>query len=285
MKILRVISFILVLMNFNELMPQEVIHKAFLEKEKLFGQEIKEITIVGEKASISVRGWNGNHIKTILRPVARNMDKDIAISDLKYIGFYADQEGDKLVVRSFFKGNAEKVKSNLSIEIEMLVPNGIPLAITNFYGSVIVENIFNADVDVSFGSIKMKDIKQSGRIVSRYSDIEGINMNGMLDIHSEKSDIILKGLNAATEVSSSYGKAEIELIGNSPVTIHGFRTTIEIGVDDFEKFNYRLSAREGEIILPYRNYNKMETLEINNPGAGNLVDISTSYCDISITTK
>ena len=285
MKIFHYIALCLILLSAGNLAGQEVIHKASGSIEKTFGKGISEVTVYGEKASVSVKGWGGSEVKVLLRPVSRNRNKEQAIADLKYIHYYVEKEGDRLVIRNSFKGKLEQITSNLSMEIEVLMPTSIPVDITNLYGPVEIENLASVSANVSFGSLSMTDIRSTCSITTRYSDIKLTSIHGRLVINAEKSDIRATALSAATEISCSYGKAELELAGTGLLTVKGYRTTVDITVDDFEKYRYSLKAPQGKINLPQGKQIRNEPVEIQPPSPAGLIDVTTSYCDITISTK
>lgn len=285
MKIFHYIALCLILQGTGNLAGQEVIHKASGSIERTFGKGISGVTVYGEKASVSVKGWSGSEVKVLLRPVSRNKDKGQAIADLKYIHYYVEKEGDRIVIRNSFKGKLEQITSNLSMEIEILMPTALPVDITNLYGPVEIENHASVSANVSFGSLSMTDIRSTCSITARYSDMELTSIRGKLVIHAEKSDIRATALSAATEISCSYGKTELELAGTGLLTVKGYRTTVDITVKEFEKYSYILKAPQGKINLPSGKQVRNEPVKIQHSNPAGLIDVTTSYCDITISTK
>ena len=115
--------------------------------------------------------------------------------------------------------------------------------------------------------------------------MELTSIHGKLIINSEKSDIRATALSAATDIKCSYGKAELELVGAGLLVVKGYRTTVDIMVDEFEKYRYSLKAPQGKINLPQGKQVRNEAVEIQNTNPVGLIDVTTSYCDISISTK
>lgn len=285
MKMFHYIALCLILQGAGNLAGQEVIHKASGSAERTFGKGISGVTVYGEKASVSVKGWSGSEVKVLFRPVSRNRDKEQAIADLKYIHYYVEKEGDRLVIRNSFKGKMEQITSNLSMEIEILMPASLPADITNLYGPVEIDNIASVSANVSFGSLSMTDIRSTCSITTRYSDIKLTSIHGRLVINAEKSDIRATALSAATEISCSYGKADLELTGTGPLVIKGYRTTVDVTVNEFEKYQYNLKAPQGKINLPQGKQIRNGPVEIQHANPAGLIDVTTSYCDITISTK
>ncbi len=285
MKILNYIALCLILQGAGNLAGQELLHKASKVDERTYVKGISKISIRGEKASVSLQGWNRSEVKVLLRPVSRNTDKEQAIADLKYIRYDAIQEGNLLVITNSFEGELEQFTSNLSMEIEVLVPFSMPAQITNLYGPVQIENLASVSANVSFGSLSLTSISSNCSIAVRYSDIELNSISGKLDIKAEKSDIRAKTLSGTSTINCSYGEAHLALVSNGNLAVKAYRTGLTVEVDVFEKFRYLLDAKGGNINLPQGKKIRDKVVNIQPAGASGQIDLSTSYCDISIITK
>jgi len=269
----------------GELAGQELMHKASRLEEKNYSKGVSSVSIRGEKASVSVRGWNGSEVKVIFRPVSRNSDKRLAIADLNYIRYLAVQEGEKLVISNTFEGEMDKITSNLSIEIELMVPVSMPVQVTNLYGPVIMGNLATAKANVSFGSLSLNNISSSCQIEVRYTDIELQSISGKMELKAGKSDIRARGLGGESAIDCSYGKVELALAPNAQVVVRAYRTAISVEVHEPDQYSYRLEAKQGSIFLPQAQPIKNNMVDIQHPGVSGKLDLSTSYCDISIITK
>ncbi|HCM60333.1 MAG TPA: hypothetical protein DIS74_08185 [Bacteroidales bacterium] len=285
MKILQYMAMSLVLLGTWDLAAQEVMQKASRTDERSFGKEISEVHVYGEKASVTVKGAAVSEVKVLLRPVSRNRRKEQAAADLKYIRYSAEKEGDILVIRNSFRGEPEPVSSNLSMEIEIIMPSSLPVKITNLYGPVEVSNLASVTANVSFGSLRLSDISSATGVTARYSDLELTSIQGRLDLRLEKSDILAKALGAATVINCSYGRADIELAGSGPLVVKGYRTTVNVSVDEPEKYQYTLKAPQGRIITSDGKQYRNQPVDIIPRVPAGLVDVTTSYCDITIAKK
>lgn len=285
MKIVHHIALSLLILATGNLAGQDMVHKASRVYERTFGKEVTALAVYGEKAAVTVREWNGTGVKVLLRPVSRNSDKEQAIADLKYIQYYAEREGNRLVIRNSFRGKLEQITSNLSIEIEVFMPASLKAEITNLYGPVVISGLADVAASVSFGSLSVTDVNSTCIITARYSNTELISIRGSLDINSEKSDIRARALSAAASIKCTYGKVDLELAGTGPLTVRGNRTTVNVSVDRFESYGYILNARQGKVILPGGRQAGKDAVEIRQQGQTGLVDVTTSYCDITISTK
>ncbi len=285
MKILRHIILALLLLASGSLAGQDMVHKASAVDEKSFGKGVSRVSVYGEKASVTVKGWSGPEVKVVLRPVSRNSDREKAVADLKFIQYYAEKEGDRIVIRNSFRGEMEKITSNLSIVIEVFMPASVPAEITNLYGPVVISNLSDVTANVSFGSLAITDISSGCIITARYSDMELTSVRGSLDVRSEKSDILARELSASATLDCSYGTANLEFSGNGPLKVNGHRTTVEITVEDFGRYSYTLNAQQGKVMLPGGRSAGKEKVEIQHKGNSGMIDVTTSYCDITVSTK
>jgi len=285
MKIHLHMALTLFMLTSSSLAGQDMVHKASGVDERSFGKGVSRVSVYGEKASVIVKGWSSPEVKVVLRPVSRNSDRDKAVADLKYIQYYAEKEGDRIVIRNSFRGELEKITSNLSIVIEVFMPSSVPAEITNLYGPVVISSLADVTASVSFGSLAITDVSSTCTLTARYSNTELISIRGTLDINSEKSDIRARALSAATSIKCSYGRADLDFEGTGPLTVKGHRTTVEINVDDFRRYSYNLNAPQGKVILPGGVQAEKDKAEIRHPGNAGMIDVTTSYCDITITTK
>ena len=285
MKLLHYIALTSVMLWTFNLAGQEVIQKASGSDERSFGKEIKAVSVFGEKASVTVRGADVAEVKVLLRPVSRNSDKGKAVADLKYINYSVEKEGDRLIIRNSFRGNPGQITSNLTMEIEIVMPNSVQADITNLYGPVKISNIASVNVSVSFGSLRLTGISSESIIKARYSDMELEAVHGKLEITSEKSDINATALDATTDINCSYGTANFETVGAEPLTVRGYRTTVNIRVDDPGKYQYNLRSPQGTIIMPDGKQYRNQPVEVTPRSPAGLIDVTTSYCDITIAKK
>jgi len=285
MKILQYMTLSLVLLGTCDLAAQEVMQKASGSDERSFGKGISAVSVYGEKASVTVRGAAVSEVKVLLRPVSRNKNKEQAVADLKYIHYSAEKEGDILVIRNSFRGELEQITSNLSMEIEIIMPSSLPAEITNLYGPVEAANLASVTAIVSFGSLRLTDISSSTAITARYSDMELTSVRGKADIEAEKSDIMMMATEAATVINCSYGKADIELTGYGPLIVKGYRTTVDISLDEPDKYQYALRASQGRVIMYDGKQYRNQPVEIKPLNPAGLIDVITSYCDITIAKK
>ncbi|HNX84589.1 MAG: hypothetical protein KBB24_05360 [Bacteroidales bacterium] len=285
MKILQHMVMCLVLLGTCDLAAQEVMQKASRTDERSFGKGISGVSVYGEKATVTVRGTAVSELKVLLRPVSRNRNKELAVADLKYIHYSAEKEGDILVIRNSFRGQPEQITSNLSMEIEIIMPSSLPVSITNLYGPVEAGNLASMTANVSFGSLRLTDIGSATTVTARYSDMELTSIRGKADIKAEKSDILMTALGAATVINCSYGTANLELAGSGPLIVKGYRTTVNISLDEPGKFQYALKAPQGRIIMSDGKQYRNQPVEVIPQVPAGLIDVTTSYCDITIAKK
>ena len=286
MKLIRNILLFLTLLGVSEAYGQELVHKVSKEISDNFDQEIQEVHVRGEKASVTVSGWSKDYIQVNLKPISRNTSKKEAISDLKFIRYEAYMEGKNLLIKNSFKGKNEKISSNLSMEIEILMPGAIPIQISNLYGPVKATELSNIKLDVSFGHIAIAHISGYASITARYSNMTISRALGALHIQAEKSDINADGIDAMTSITSKYGKADLKLsASDQSLRMDAYRTEVKIEVDAFEEFNYSLSTTYGTISTPGFSSEKKEKLQISHDENNKDIEVSTTYSDITIASK
>jgi len=286
MKICKHILLIIMLLYAFETIAQEVVQKVSKPENKRFDQKIDKLLVMGEKASITVVGWSNNYISVKLTPISRNANKSIAITDLKFIKYSASIENNQLVVKNSFEGENEKISSNLSIEIEISVPNATPVVVKNLYGTVKLMSLTHVNTEVSFGKIILDKISGNSTIHSRYSDITLNDILGTINITAEKATIEATSIDATTKIESQYGKIVFDARSNhQSIQIKSQRTEAIITVDNFKRFNYKLSTTFAKIKIPDKDLGKELNYSMLYADKNKLIEIITTYCDITITNK
>ncbi|MBN1925696.1 MAG: hypothetical protein JW798_07670 [Prolixibacteraceae bacterium] len=253
---------------------------------KTVSTKITTIEIISEKATVEIIGWDKNEIEIQMRLISRNPIQKKAKADLKYIRTELSEEEKHLFIRNYFDGKNSRITSNLSVEYQLYVPDGISLKIKNLYGKILLEKLNNpADIDLSFGSLSANKIKGNISGNLSYSTVTGNNIDGILNFKSEKTDINIDNLNATISIDARYGEISFSLLDNiKAVSMNCHRTKIDMQIPE-KPFNYKLKNLYSEIKVPglptisYDEYQKQVS------GENATLNISTSYCPITIKHK
>jgi hypothetical protein len=269
----------------------QVVSKIISKEYAYDGQS--KITIKGEKSDISIIGGNYSTMKVEILLISKCTDKETALNDLKFIN-YSIQQKDKEIIMSnnFISPDIKNIKSNLSVRYIISVPEKCNLQITNLYGNIELKNLsITGEINNSFGDISMKDIKGAFSVHLYYSNIFAAGINAILKCKSENSDQVFENVSGTYDLITSYGK--INFTANNDlrkIDINASRSTVEVQVDNFEKYNYSLAAMDDEIILPdaFKNMIKKEfgLKKFDHVSNSNFtIKVKTTYCPITIKTK
>jgi|GEM_PF-472338 len=283
-KLVYILAFVLLLAGLKSVAQQEV-YKVSKLIDRDFTQEVKEVEIIGEKATIEIEGWNKNYIDVQIRMISRNPMRKNAEIDLQYIKTDLIQTGSTLRMKNFFEGKSSQITSNLSVEYIIKVPSTVSLTVSNLYGKLMVRNSSNQiQLDVSFGSIELESVNGKINVLSKYGDITGDKIEGSISCTAEKTDINLKEVNAPVKIKSKYGEIALSLTSNQyPVIINSHRTKLLLTIPD-KPFNYKLKTLFSEIDLPDKTVIKDDFYEKKINDTVSTLELSTSYCPIIILT-
>jgi hypothetical protein len=248
-----------------------------------FTNEVKYIEITAEKATVSTEGWEKNHIEVQVTVISRNANKKIAEADLKVIKTTVNQIGSNLFLKNYFEGKNTTIGSNLSVEYHLKVPSNIALKITNLFGRVYINNHAGLlMVNVSYGTAELIEISGTTKLTSHYCSVSGNKITGKFNCNAEKSDISLNAMQALVNMESKYGEIMLSLSPNPQnVTINSQRSKVTVNVPN-SAFNYKLKTIHSEIYLPGQLKSFGDFYENSNNKNASLINISTSYCPITI---
>lgn len=214
----------------------------------------KSIKVVGEKAEISVQSWDKSYLSVKLSLIAKHPNGKTAEEDLKYVDYKIDDKQNEVSISNFFtqKIGYKDINSNLSAKIELLLPSGCNLNITDLYGSISLNGISGKfQIDLSFTQLAMSDVKGLINIKSHYGDIDAENVDAQLEVKSDMADISFKNLSGASSFEGNYGQISIApSIKISSININTDRTGIDIAADKLNEFDFEIETRFGSIKVP-----------------------------------
>lgn len=211
----------------------------------------KHVVVEGEKAEIKVETWDKNIVHVELKLVAKNPDKAIAESELKYFNHSFSEERGEIKLRNFFSAS-DKPGSELKAEYLIKVPHDCPVRMSNYFGKTDVKDLTSSlDIDSKFGPVNMNNITGKIDVKSRFGDVLGELLNGMVSIETHRSNITLKQLEGSYNIKSKYGIVKIfsdnELLD---LNIEAEKSDVYFFNPNPTAFGYELFAHFGDITVP-----------------------------------
>ena len=274
----------LLLCNFGIAHAQQVVHKVSKQVSKKYPAEINELTLIGEKAAITIIGWDKNFIEIKVSFISRNTDRQKAVEEINFIKFEDQKKASELILKNYFDGKSTRITGNLSTEYQISMPRAISLNLQNLYGKIELRNLNNKiSSTVSFGSIDLQNCNGAITIQNNYSNLTGNQIIGSLTCRAQKSDIKLINVDAEVNIESKYGEINLQLSGNQhPVDLNCHRSAVIVFIPK-QAFNYQLKTLNNTITIPNKEVILTDQYQFEVAKNVSTININTSYCPINIS--
>ena len=171
-----------------------------------------KLSISGERTFLNLSSWNENYIKANINVISKFTDKDQASADLEKVNVVFEKNGKSIIYSNALriKSPADKPKSNITVTVDLKVPNGMKVDITNAFGEIEISGKFEMiESQSDFSAINIYDFSGSTDIRTKYGDISVDGYNGEMNIKADRSNVTLENVTGKTEVEASYGELEI----------------------------------------------------------------------------
>lgn len=251
-----------------------------------------ELSIVGEKADISVKGWEKSYVQMKLIFSAIHSDKNIAARELQYMQYSLSKEDKIIELRNAFHlpYEVDRLHSKLNVSIELMVPSQIRLMLDNKYGTVELTQLTKkVAVSVSFCDLILNNIQGEMSLHPSYSEVRGDGMRTSSFVcEGEKSQITLSLTGGSYDFSTSHGSIDLEIKRIRSLDIKSSRTGITVRTDFPDYYNYELVARLGKIYTPdaqagnIKESEKQSSLDLKTAPQKPFIRIYTTYSPITI---
>lgn len=217
---------------------------------------VKELfRIAGEKADISVTGWEKDFVQVRLTMTAENASKTIAEKELNYIQ-YAIARGDDgtVTLQNAFMlpYDVDQINSRLTVSMEIMFPEKQKLFIENKYGSVNLSNLSGSiQTSVRFNNVSLERLSGQLHISAAYSEIRGeaLRVNDFV-CDAEKTTVELVLTTGRYVLKGNLCDMDLTVHEIGSLNIEVLRTPITLRPANSELFSYDLRARSGTIHAP-----------------------------------
>ena len=254
MKLLAKIA-LLVLLNVNSLTAQDKIQVVTKTITRSFVLETEEsLRVEAEKATVSIRGWDQDEVKLILKLIAKHPQRAIAESELSALRYQIVAEGTLKVIKNYFRliEGAAAIEGNLQAEYELWIPHHRKVTLSNRYGNITLSN-WQATLDLTteFGEIHLEQITGAVSLNVTYGDVTARRLSGALTGITRKSNLNLYEVGGTVSLKSNYG--EINVTTNDQVkqlTIDASRSQVTFATADPMRYHYQLTTTGDNIYVP-----------------------------------
>jgi hypothetical protein len=171
-----------------------------------------KLSITGERTYLKISSWNENYIKASINVISKFTNKDQASADLEKVNVVFEKSRKTIIYSNALriKTPSDKPKSNITVTVDMRVPHGMKVDITNAFGEIEITGEYEMiESQSDFSEINIYDLSGSSDIRTKYGDISVDGYNGEMNIKADRSNIIMENVTGKMEVEASYGELEI----------------------------------------------------------------------------
>lgn len=247
----------------------------------------QQITIKGEKSKIFVTKVPIEAIQIEVKLISKNPDVNKAKRDLGIMKYSISENSKNVIVSNYFESDKyREITSNLSAVIEIKIPDGARIYISNIYGNVVVENIeCISQIKNSFGETRLNKCSGKFNIELYYNNLNCKKLSGELICNAERTILDFTDVSGDFSFRTKYGKIRLET--NSKylqLNVEASRTEVSLYVPGIQYYIFFLDTKFSEINVPdgliYQTkfIPQGSIIDTNKP----LINIGTSYCPITI---
>ncbi len=213
-----------------------------------------EINIEGEKAEVSIESWKKQQIFIKIELVAKHPEKAVAEKDLGKLTYEAKREKNKIYLRNFVSVPEGQIKpqSKLSVKYTILLPETCPVYLKNHFGSASISNLTNSlRVNSKFSKIDLVDIQGLIEVTTRFGDLIGERLDGRMSVNARRSDVMLHDIRGSYDIQAYYGVVKIfsedEMLD---LTVDAEKADVFLYAPNPGMYGYKLTSKQGKINLP-----------------------------------
>ncbi len=165
------------------LLAQQRVQVVTKTVEKQFDYQPGEtLRLEGEKAAITVTGWQGKKVKVILKLIAKAPAQETARRELDFQRYILEKRKEVIHLKNYFvlpKGQ-KALHAILLAEYEVWVPYQATIAITNTYGNVqVTKKGGRTHIDLKYGNTTLAEVEGVGHYNSYFGDFTAKNISGV----------------------------------------------------------------------------------------------------------
>jgi hypothetical protein len=213
-----------------------------------------EINIEGEKAEVSIESWQKQQIFIKIELIAKHPEKAVAEKDLGKLTYEAKRVKNKVYLRNFVsvpEGQA-KPQSKLSVRYTIFLPETCPVYLKNHFGSASISNLTNSlRVNSKFSKIDLIDIQGLIEVTTRFGDLIGERLDGRMNVNARRSDVMLHDIKGSYDIQAYYGMVKIfsddELLD---LKVDAEKADVFLYAPNPAMYGYKLTSKQGKINLP-----------------------------------
>jgi hypothetical protein len=250
-------------------------------------------SVVGEKARVSVTGWNKSYVELKISFSAEHTDKTISTKEVEYMHYALTRERNTVELRNAFilPSNTDRILSRVTILMELMVPSSNALSVYNKYGDTEISD-FSGKISVTqeFSDLTLTRVSGEIDIRSSYSEVrgdDGLTFNSFIS-HDEESKFMLTLDGGSYVFNSKHGDLDLTLASIQSLTVNATHTDVTIQPADYAFYNYQLVSKDGKIYVPrgfgnlVKKENNQSKVVLTRKATNPLIDVKTTFNTITI---
>lgn len=249
-------------------------------------------SITGEKADITLKGWDKNYAALKITFSAEHKDRKIAVKEIEYMHYSLSREKNTVELRNAFilPSRADLIQSRVKVVMTLMVPSKNTFSIYNKYGNAELNDLSgNLSVVLEFCDLVLSHISGKINVQSLYSEVRGAALAPSSFISNDEESKYVMTLDKGTYLfNSKHGDLDLTLGGVQSITVNATHTDVNIQPIDHAYHNYQLLSKEGKIYVPkeFASPVKVEDNQskfvLTRTSSSSLIDIKTTFNTITI---
>jgi DUF4097 and DUF4098 domain-containing protein YvlB len=132
----------------------------------------------------------------------------------RQVHFAASNSGGGVEIRTEYPRNCHNC--SFSLDLEVAVPEGAPLSVTNRFGSSDIRGV-HAPVEVTSnqGSVTVDDVRGNLTLSNRFGSVRASGITGNADIHNQNGSLELHGVGGSANIVNSFARVSVDDVTGS----------------------------------------------------------------------
>ncbi|MGB0525683.1 MAG: DUF4097 family beta strand repeat-containing protein [Flammeovirgaceae bacterium] len=214
----------------------------------------EEVKVEGEKAKVTVYGWDKSSVKVTLKQISKAPTKEIATKELAYQRYILEKRKGVIHIKNYFaipKGT-HQVEGIQKVEYEIWLPKKSKLTLKNNYGNTSLKNLAgDLHLNTKYGNIILDQYSGNASVKSYFGDLTVNDFAGSLYTDSNHTMTTLSNVAGDVELNSVLGDVIISY--STRITrckVMANKADVTLNRLDWNQAFIQLSSTYGDLLLP-----------------------------------
>ena len=213
-----------------------------------------KVKIEGEKAKLSIKGWEGNEVKVIMKQISKARTQQVAEKELAYQRYIFDYKKGTIYIKNYFaipKGT-QQMESIQKVEFQIWIPRKTELEVYNNYGNTHLERLSGSlRLNTKYGNIDLNNYSGSANVKSYFGDLTVTDFAGSLHTDSNHTLTILSKMAGDVEIQSILGDVIVTYSEKmNRCKVLASKADVTINHINWKTAFVQLATTHGDLLLP-----------------------------------